>query len=59
MEDQGDAADTWKIYNFYVLQNIKLDVTRRERIVICGPSGSRKSKPVDHYRLCQTIRAGP
>lgn len=28
---------------FHVLRNINLDVTRGERIVICGPSGSGKS----------------
>ena len=29
--------------NFHVLKNINLNVTRGERIVICGPSGSGKS----------------
>ena len=28
---------------FHVLKNINLEVTRGERIVVCGPSGSGKS----------------
>ena len=28
---------------FHVLRNVNLEVTRGERIVICGPSGSGKS----------------
>ena len=29
--------------DFHVLKNINLEVTRGEKIVICGPSGSGKS----------------
>lgn len=33
----------WYGENFHVLKNINLEVTKGERIVICGPSGSGKS----------------
>jgi general L-amino acid transport system ATP-binding protein len=37
-----DAVNKW-YGQFHVLRDIKLDVARGERIVICGPSGSGKS----------------
>jgi len=36
------AVNKW-YGEFHVLRNVNLDVTRGERIVICGPSGSGKS----------------
>lgn len=39
---QMNAVNKW-YGNFHVLKNINLDVTKGERIVICGPSGSGKS----------------
>ena len=37
-----DGVNKW-YGQFHVLRDIKLDVARGERIVICGPSGSGKS----------------
>ena len=39
---QFDGVNKW-YGQFHVLRDIKLDVARGERIVICGPSGSGKS----------------
>jgi len=39
---QMQAVNKW-YGEFHVLRNVNLDVTRGERIVICGPSGSGKS----------------
>jgi general L-amino acid transport system ATP-binding protein len=38
-----DKVNKWYGNNFHVLRDIELDVTKGERIVICGPSGSGKS----------------
>ena len=38
-----DKVNKWYGNNFHVLRDIDLDVTKGERIVICGPSGSGKS----------------
>jgi general L-amino acid transport system ATP-binding protein len=50
MDQTGDTAPIIRIQglhkwfgDFHVLQGIDLDVTKGERIVICGPSGSGKS----------------
>ena len=44
--------------DFHVLRNINLQVTRGERIVICGPSGSGKSTMIRCInRLERTSRA--
>lgn len=38
-----DKVNKWYGNNFHVLRDIDLQVTKGERIVICGPSGSGKS----------------
>ena len=40
---QFDKVNKWYGDQFHVLRDIDLNVTRGERIVVCGPSGSGKS----------------
>ena len=41
--------------DFHVLQDVNLEVKKKERIVVCGPSGSGKSVSYTHLTLPTTV----
>jgi len=45
--------------DFHVLKNINLEVTRGEKIVICGPSGSGKSTMIRCINRLDTPPVAP
>ena len=55
-----DITDMHKWFgSFHVLKNINLTVAARERIVICGPSGSRQVDLDPMHQLSRKASARP
>ncbi|MCI1192270.1 amino acid ABC transporter ATP-binding protein [Calidifontimicrobium sp. SYSU G02091] len=53
-----DKVNKWYGHSFHVLRDIDLDVTRGERIVICGPSGSGKSTLIRCINALEEFQQG-
>lgn len=52
-----NGVDKW-FGSFQALSNVDLNVSRGERIVVCGPSGSGKSTLIRCINLLETYQAG-
>ncbi|WP_119353475.1 amino acid ABC transporter ATP-binding protein [Azohydromonas sediminis] len=53
-----EKVNKWYGHSFHVLRDIDLDVTRGERIVICGPSGSGKSTLIRCINALEEFQQG-
>ncbi|WP_119290477.1 amino acid ABC transporter ATP-binding protein [Azohydromonas sediminis] len=53
-----EKVNKWYGHSFHVLRDIDLDVTRGERIVICGPSGSGKSTLIRCINALEEFQKG-
>src|SRR5437899_12377509 len=52
-----NALNKW-YGDFHVLRDINLDVSKGERIVICGPSGSGKSTLIRCIKALEELQEG-
>src|SRR5437667_11200919 len=52
-----NALNKWYV-DFHVLRDINLDVSKGERIVICGPSGSGKSTLIRCINALEEFQEG-
>ena len=55
---QFDLLNKWFGQHLHVLRDIKLDVKRGERIVVCGPSGSGKSTLIRCINALEGFQSG-